>query len=108
MIQTSLSALGNSLLLRQANPNIDSREIALLAQKTIVLLTAGGEGSRLESVTERDQVHKTVLRLHNGDSLIERTIKMYRDAGFARFAVLVFYRASSIQSLLGDGSQLGV
>jgi NDP-sugar pyrophosphorylase family protein len=53
-------------------------------------------------------VHKTALRLPTGETMIERTIALYREAGFRDFVALVFHRAESIVARLGDGRALGV
>jgi NDP-sugar pyrophosphorylase family protein len=108
MLQNALNILKNNLIIKEAHPEISSQELGVFAINTVVVLTAGGEGSRLRSMTEIDKAHKAALRLPTGDTMIERTIKMYRDAGFRRFVILVFHRASSIQDLLKDGDQLGV
>jgi NDP-sugar pyrophosphorylase family protein len=78
------------------------------AAECVVALPVGGEGSRLRSVTDSLGIQKNALRLPNGETLIERTVRMYREAGFREFVALVFHRAGSIVDLLGDGSRLGV
>ena len=108
VIRTALNILRDSLLIRGGEPNENKQGLAIFARNTTVVLTAGGEGSRLSALTEQEKTHKVALRLPNGDTMIERTIKMYRDAGFNKFAVLVYHLASSVQDILKDGAQLGV
>lgn len=79
-----------------------------LLQNFTVVLSAGGEGSRFQSTPGASGVQKSAFVLPTGDSMIERTIKMYRDAGVTKFVILAYHHADSIQKLLGDGSQLGV
>lgn len=88
--------------------DISPGELRNFASECVVALPVGGEGSRLRSVTDALGIQKNALRLPNGETLIERTIRMYRDAGFREFVALVFHRAGSIVDLLGDGSRLGV
>ena len=76
--------------------------------KTTVVLMAGGESSRFSEVTKGSPVNKNAFRLPNGDSMIEMTIRMYKEAGFKNFAALVFHNADSIEKILGDGKGLGV
>lgn len=71
---------------------------------TVIAMAAGGEGSRFQSISEQ----KNSYKLPNGESLIERNIKLYREAGFTNFVALVFHKADSIHDILQDGSQLGV
>lgn len=88
--------------------DIGQAALKSFAAECVVALPVGGEGSRLRSVTDSLGIQKNALRLANGETLIERTIRMYREAGFSEFVALVFHRAHSIVELLGDGSRLGV
>src|SRR5579859_8146921 len=83
-------------------------DVQQFAKECVVALAVGGEGSRLKAATEAKQVHKTALRLPDGDTMTERTIRMYKDAGFHDFVALVFHHAQSVIDVLGDGSRLGV
>lgn len=87
---------------------ISNAELLQFADNCVVALAVGGEGARLKAVTESQQVHKTALRLPDGETMAERTIRMYRDAGFRHFVALVFHHAQSVIDTLGDGSRLGV
>lgn len=87
---------------------IDPADLHAFAANAVVALPVGGEGSRLRSVTDTLGIQKNALRLPNGETLIERTIRMYRDEGFREFVALVFHSKSSIVDLIEDGSRLGV
>ncbi len=87
---------------------IDRDDLRRFAAESVVALPVGGEGSRLRSVTDALGIQKNALRLPNGESLIERTIRMYRDDGFREFVALVYHSKDSIVDALGDGSQFGV
>jgi len=77
-------------------------------ENTVVVLMAGGESSRFSSVPGSDKSNKNSHKLPNGDTMIEMTIRMYRDAGLKDFVALVYHKAETIAELLGDGSELGV
>ncbi len=87
---------------------MDDEALREFASNCVVALPVGGEGSRLRSVTGALGIQKNALRLPNGETLIERTIRMYRDEGFREFVALVFHSKDSIVDLLADGSRLGV
>jgi mannose-1-phosphate guanylyltransferase len=87
---------------------LSNSELRQFAEQCVVALAVGGEGSRLKAATDSQQVHKTALRLPNGDTMTERIIRMYRDEGFLDFVALVFHHAQSVIDVLGDGSRLGV
>jgi NDP-sugar pyrophosphorylase family protein len=74
----------------------------------IVVLTAGGESSRFKSVAGASLVQKAAYTLPNGETMIERMIKFYRELGLTHFLILVYHNADSVKNLLGDGTKLGV
>jgi NDP-sugar pyrophosphorylase family protein len=69
---------------------------------------AGGESSRYAAALEGKKVQKAAHELPNGDTMIEMTIRAYRDAGIRRFVALVYHNAHTVEDRLGDGSKLGV
>jgi NDP-sugar pyrophosphorylase family protein len=74
----------------------------------VVVLTAGGKGQRISSVTRGD-INKNALVIEALDeSLIERTVKMYKNVGITQFVVLVYEKSQSLIDILGDGTELGV
>lgn len=77
-------------------------------EKATVILMAGGESSRFSEVTNGSKVNKNAFKLPNGDTMIEMAIRMYKQAGFKNFVASVFHGATSIEKILGNGSQLGV
>jgi len=107
-METALDTLRKAICTPGEKADVGSRELQDFAANCVVALAAGGEGSRLQAVTNPEAIHKTMLRLPNGESMIERTIRMYQGAGFRDFVALVFHQAQSIVELLGDGSHLDV
>lgn len=107
-MEPALDALRKAICTPGQTADLGPTELRDFAADCVVALTAGGLGSRLQSVTEPQAIHKTILRLPNGETMIERTIGMYREAGFRDFVALVFHQAHSIVESLGDGSRLGV
>ncbi len=71
-------------------------------------MSAGGESSRFKSVKGADHIQKSAYVLPNGDTMIERTIRMYKKAGFKNFVILLYHNAESVMDFLGDGSRFGV
>ena len=89
-------------------PEVDEATYLEFVDNCTVALTAGGEGARLRALAEAQGVNKASLLLPDGDTMVQRTIRMYRDAGFLHFLALVFHEADSVTDLLGDGAELGV
>lgn len=106
-MQEHLNALGAAIAdINQPKP-IDDKTWQDFAGNTTIALMAGGESSRFSAVNN-GQANKNAFRLPNDDTMIEMTIRMYRDAGIKRFVALVYHNADSIKDVLGDGSDLGV
>jgi dTDP-glucose pyrophosphorylase len=74
-------------------------------QEALVVLMAGGLGSRLRPLTETTP--KPLLQI-GGRPLIEITITNLARQGFNRFLVAVNYKADMFRDFLADGKRLGV
>ncbi len=88
--------------------NIEKHDLDDFKGKCLVILPAGGEGTRARALTSNQEINKAVFSIEGGQSLIERTICMYRDAGVKNFLCLTYYRSKSVRQQLGDGSSLDV
>ncbi len=87
---------------------LSKEKLEQMAKNCQVALMAGGESSRFREVVGTQQVNKNAYKLPNGETMIERAIKMYRDAGITNFVALVYHAAKSIENVLGDGEKVGV
>ena len=108
IIHKALVTLGNAVYRPDDPVYISEKEIYNFIRNATVVLPSGGEGSRLKGYTTSDRVHKTVYPLPNNQTMIERTVDMYRKSGFGRFVVLIYHEGDSVKSVLGDGSDMGV
>src|SRR5262245_30780803 len=88
VVEAALNDLRKAICDTGEQAVIDQDDLRRFAAASVVALPVGGEGSRLRSVTEALGVQKNALRLPNGETLIERTIRMYRDDGFRDFVAL--------------------
>ena len=102
-----MSELGNKIFTPAPDIKITDDEIDKIFQNSIVVLPAGGEGTRIRSLTEEKGINKVLLEI-GGGSLIERTINLYHNVGIDKFVLLVYYKAESLRERLGDGSSLNV
>jgi NDP-sugar pyrophosphorylase family protein len=87
---------------------ISHEDIEKFKKNTQVVLMAGGLGSRFAEIEGVGEINKLAYKLPTGDTIIETTIKMFKDAGLKDFVCLVYHKSESIQDVLGDGSKLGV
>ena len=87
---------------------LDDKEWAKFIDDSIVVLQAGGESSRFRYVMGGADIQKTAFKLPSGDTMIELTIDLYKQAGIKNFVVLACHAADSVRRLLGDGHKYGV
>ena len=102
-----MNDLGEKIFTGGSDIRISEDEIDKTLRNSIVVLPAGGEGTRIRSLTDEMGINKVLLEI-GGGSLIERTITLYRDVGIENFVLLVYYKAESLRERLGDGSKLDV
>lgn len=107
-LKTELDELGSRIASFHKPKAVDDATWKAFADNTVVVLMAGGESSRFSSVLEGTDSNKSAFVLPNGDTMIEMTIRQYRDAGIKKFVALVFHNAHSIEDRIGDGSKFGV
>jgi NDP-sugar pyrophosphorylase family protein len=86
---------------------IEPAALKAFTDKCTVALAAGGQGQRLKAITG-ENTHKTALTLPNGETMIERNIRMYKENGITDFVALVYAGADSVKEVLGNGEKLGV
>jgi NDP-sugar pyrophosphorylase family protein len=107
-LQIKLDELAQKVASYKEPTKVSDEKWQEFAANTVVALTAGGESSRYSAALKGKDVNKNAHELPNGDTMIEMTIRMYRDAGINEFVALVFHNAHSVQDRLGDGTKLGV
>lgn len=107
-LQSELDGLAKKVASFHEPPTISDEEWRKFAENSVVALMAGGESTRYAAVLEGKKVQKAAHELPNGDSMIEMTIRAYRDAGIKKFVALVYHNAHTVEDRLGDGSSLGV
>lgn len=107
-LQSELDKFAKKIASFHESPKISDEQWRKFAANTTIALTAGGESSRYSAALKGQDVNKNAHELPNGDTMIEMTIRMYRDSGIKEFVALVFHNAHSVQDRVGDGSKLGV
>lgn len=103
-----LQKLKENICTFEIDETITNEEVQNYIDSAVVALAVGGEGTRLKTVTGTS-LNKNALSVGSqGETIVERIIKMYAKAGVKNFVALVFANADSIKDILKDGSQLGV
>lgn len=86
--------------------NITDEELQNFKKNVLVVLPAGGRGTRLQNVTMGD-INKVMIR-PSDKTLIEMCIEMYSKAGLKNFLVLIAFKGEKLKEYLGDGKDFGV
>lgn len=97
-----------SIATYEKSSRVNHEDVTKFKQNTQVVLMAGGLGSRFAEIKDAGEINKLAYKLPTGDTIIETTIKMFRDSGLRNFLCLVYHKSESIFEVLGDGSRLGV
>lgn len=79
--------------------------LSIKKRDNVVLLMAGGLGTRLGSLTK--ECPKPLLKVGN-KAVLETIIDNCKEYGFHKFAISVNYKAEMIQDYCSDGSRWGV
>ena len=100
--------LGGAVFRAPSPVTIEQGAVDDFLRDCVVVLPAGGEGSRIRSVSAEHGLHKTSIPLPGNDTMMERTIRLYMRSGLGRFLVLLYHHGESITKVLGDGSERGI
>ncbi len=74
-------------------------------EEVCVVVMAGGLGSRLGALTQ--QKPKPLIEI-DGEPILQKIIKKFRNDGFNQFTISLNYKAEMIRDYFGDGQSLGV
>ena len=88
--------------------DVSPEEIIALRDESVVVMPAGGRGTRIRTETQNEGINKVMIRLDGHESMIERMVREYSEAGFKQFLVLTGFLAEKVEEHLGDGSRWGV
>lgn len=87
---------------------VSEEEVKELISNTVVVMPAGGKGTRIRAETQSDEINKVMISLDGKESMIEKCIREYAGIGIKRFVVLTGFLADVVEEHLGDGSRWGV
>ena len=87
---------------------VSPNEIEALKEKTIIVMPAGGKGTRIRAETQSEGINKVMISIDGKESMIERAVRDYAEIGIDKFAVLTGFLADEVKAHLGDGSRWGV
>src|SRR6266496_3021157 len=108
-MREELARLGAALC-RPGDLLSGGEDVTPKAAETVVALPAGGFGYRMRDVSAEagGVTQKALLPLPNGETLIDRVIRQYAEAGFRRFVALVNHAGGAVEEHLDGGRRWGV
>lgn len=109
-MRDELARLGAALCRAGAAPPEVGGDVLATARDAVVVLPAGGFGYRMRGASSEPGAvtQKALLPLPNGETLIQRLVRQYTEAGFRRFVALVNHAGQEVEAHLGTGSEQGV
>jgi len=87
---------------------VSQKEIEKQKANTVVILPAGGKGTRIRAETQSEGINKVMIPVAGKESMIEKAIHDYADCGIDKFVVLTGFLAEKVEEHLGDGSRWNV
>lgn len=82
------------------------KELLVVSKKeNVVILMAGGLGTRLASLTEN--CPKPMLKI-GGKPILETIVEIFKEHGFYRFVISLNYKSEMIESYFGNGEKFDV
>ncbi|MDF1540783.1 MAG: sugar phosphate nucleotidyltransferase [Candidatus Thorarchaeota archaeon] len=87
---------------------VEQKEIEDLKKATVVVMPAGGKGTRIRAETHSERINKVMISIDGNESMIEKAVREYADIGIKKFVILTGFLAERVEEHLGDGSRWGV
>ena len=87
---------------------VGREEIEQLKEEVVVVMPAGGKGTRIRAETQSDEINKVMIPVDGERSMIQKAVEDYASIGIKHFVVLTGFLADAVENHLGDGSRWGV
>ncbi len=107
-LDSIMTELRNRINSEDTDTKVSQDEIEELKSKIVVVMPAGGKGTRIRAETQSEGINKVMISVDGKTSMIEKTIQDYADCGINKFVVLTGFLADEVEKHLGDGSKWGV
>ncbi len=107
-LESIMTELRERINTEDTTTKVSKEEIDDQKTKTIVVMPAGGKGTRIRAETHSEEINKVMISIDGKSSMIEKLIEDYSNCGISKFAVLTGFLAEKVEEHLGDGSRWGV
>ena len=107
-LESIMTELRGRINTEDTTTTVDMKEVEELKKNTVVIMPAGGKGTRIRAETKSEGINKVMIRIDEEQSMIEKAIKDYAACGITKFVVLTGFLAERVEEHLGDGSKWGL
>jgi len=107
-LESIMAELRDRINTEDTKTKVSKEEIEEQKARTVVVMPAGGEGTRIRAETHSENIHKVMIKIDGKRSIIEKTVEDYSECGIDKFVVLTGFLAEKVEEHLGDGSRWGV
>jgi NDP-sugar pyrophosphorylase family protein len=107
-LESIMAELRERINTEDTTTTIDKKEVEELKKNTVVVMPAGGRGTRIRAETKSEGINKVMIRIDEEQSMIEKAIRDYAACGITKFVVLTGFLAEKVEEHLGDGSKWGL
>lgn len=107
-LESIMEELKSRINTEDTTTRISQDEIEALIPNTVVVMPAGGKGTRIRTETQSEGINKVMITIDGSQSMIEKTISDYASVGISKFVVLTGFLAEQIEEHLGDGAKWDV
>jgi len=107
-LESIMAELKSRINTEDTSTRVSREEVDSLKQQTVVVMPAGGKGTRIRAETDSKNINKVMISIDGRESIIERTVRNYASYGFKKFVVLTGFMADKLEEHLGNGSRWGV
>ncbi len=107
-LESIMAELRDRINTEDTSTTVSNEEIEEQKAKTVVVMPAGGKGTRIWAETRSEEINKVMIKIDGRRSMIEKLIEDYSKCGISNYAVLTGFLAEKVEEHLGDGSRWGV
>ena len=107
-LESIMEELRRRINTEDTKTRISRDEVEEAKASTVVVLPAGGRGTRIRTETQSEGIHKVMIKIDGNRSMIEKVVEDYAACGFDKFVVLTGFLAEKVEEHLGDGPRWGV
>lgn len=106
-IESIMKEIRDRINTEDTSTKVSPDEIEAIKKDVVVVMPAGGKGTRIRAETQSDGINKVMIKIDGELSMIEKAVTDYTKCGIDKFVILTGFLAEKVEEHLGDGSRWG-